>query len=206
MRIAIVFIIVQAALRAQNAFPTPTPQLQFLNSGGQPLAAGKLCTYVSNTTTPLATYTDSTAITANSNPIILDSSGSASIWINPSALYTYVLRSGGDGTCATGSILWTQNNVGLQGPGLVNAIYLSAYGSGASGTGAYIDLAPVRYPVQNCYDAFGNSTNVPIRYGSFPNFGTDDTIMWVSQSPLAGVNPAGCVNQLATQTQYGHRG
>lgn len=103
-----------SALRAQitlpNAVPMPTPEIQYLDMNGAPLAGSKLCTYAAGTSTPLATYTDSTAGTPNTNPIILDSAGRASVWV-AAKLYKFVLRTGGDGTCSTGSIVWTQDNV-----------------------------------------------------------------------------------------------
>ena len=51
---------------------TPSPKMQFFDGVGDPLVGGKLYTYASGTTTPLATYTDATGGSANTNPIILD--------------------------------------------------------------------------------------------------------------------------------------
>src|SRR5574340_759737 len=62
--------------------PAPMPKLQFWNNSGQVLASGKIYTYVPNSTTPKATYTDSTGGSTNSNPVILDTAGRANIWIN----------------------------------------------------------------------------------------------------------------------------
>lgn len=93
-----------------NAVPMPTPEIQYLDSAGMPLAGAKLCTYAAGTSTPLATYTSSTAGTPNTNPIILDSYGRASVWVGPQ-LYKFVLRQGGNGLCTTGTVLWTQDNV-----------------------------------------------------------------------------------------------
>lgn len=100
-------------MRAQtlpNAVPAPQPETQWFGSNGRPLAGGKLCAYAAGTSTPLATYTDSTAGTPNTNPVILDVGGRASVWIGPQ-LYKFVLRSGGDSTCTTGNVEWTQDNV-----------------------------------------------------------------------------------------------
>ncbi len=101
-------------LRAQptlpNAVPFPNPEIQFLDRNGHPLAGAKLCSYSAGTNTPLATYTDSTAATPNTNPIVLDVNGRASVWVGP-PLYKFVLRTGGDGTCTTGTVVWTQDNV-----------------------------------------------------------------------------------------------
>jgi len=102
------------ALSAQtlpNAVPMPTPEIQYLSSTGAPLVGAKLCTYAAGSSTPLATYTDSTAGTPNTNPVVLDANGRASIWVGP-ALYKFVLRVGGDGTCSTGAVQWSQDNVG----------------------------------------------------------------------------------------------
>lgn len=94
-----------------NAVPMPTPEIQYLDVNGAPLSGAYLCTYAAGTTTPLATYTDSTAGSPNTNPIVLDSVGRASVWVGPS-LYKFVLRTGGTGnSCSTGSVVWTQDNV-----------------------------------------------------------------------------------------------
>lgn len=53
---------------------------QFLDLNGRPLDGGKVYTYKAGTTTPLVTYRDA-AFTQNTNPIILDSSGCADIFI-----------------------------------------------------------------------------------------------------------------------------
>lgn len=60
----------------------PVPVLKFTDVNGVPLAGGLVYTYVTGTTTPLATYTDSTGTVANPNPVVLDSTGAASIWIS----------------------------------------------------------------------------------------------------------------------------
>lgn len=84
--------------------------MTFVDTAGVPLASSKLCTYAAGTSTPLATYTDSTAGTPNANPIVLDSAGRAQVWI-AAALYKFVLRTGGDGTCSTGSVAWSSDNI-----------------------------------------------------------------------------------------------
>lgn len=69
---------------------TPIPKTQFIGADGVPLAGGKVYTYAAGTTTPQATYTDSTGTTANTNPIILDSRGEANIWLGE-ATYKFKL-------------------------------------------------------------------------------------------------------------------
>jgi hypothetical protein len=68
---------------------TPTPKQQIFGTDGTPLVGGKIYTYSAGTTTPLATYTDAGGLTANTNPIILDSLGQASIWLSTSTSYKF---------------------------------------------------------------------------------------------------------------------
>lgn len=84
---------------------TPIPKLQFFDANGNPLVGGKLYTYAAGTTTPLATYTDSTGTSANTNPIILDSRGEASVWL-ANSLYKFELRDSVD------ALIWTSDNIG----------------------------------------------------------------------------------------------
>ena len=83
---------------------SPTPKLQFFDANGAPLVGGLLYTYEAGSTTPLATYTDSTGVSANTNPIVLDSRGEANVWlagdIYKFALYTNV-----------GVLIWTVDNI-----------------------------------------------------------------------------------------------
>lgn len=62
----------------------PSFARQFFDDSGNPLAGGKVYTFVAGTNTPLATYTDQTEETAHPNPIILDAAGRASIWVSDS--------------------------------------------------------------------------------------------------------------------------
>ena len=86
------------------AVVTPTAKAQFIDAAGVPLAGGFLYTYVAGTTTPQATYTDSTSATANSNPIVLDSRGEANIWLS-SSTYKFKLCD------STNTEIWTVDNI-----------------------------------------------------------------------------------------------
>lgn len=64
---------------------------QFLDANGAPLNAGKLYTYVAGTvSTNKATYTAADGLTASDNPITLDSSGRATLFLSGS--YKFVLK------------------------------------------------------------------------------------------------------------------
>ena len=84
---------------------TASPFMQFTTTAGAPLIGGKVYTYAAGTTTPLATYTDNTGGTANTNPVILNVRGEAAIWLSPSS-YKFVLKDAND------VLIWTSDNLG----------------------------------------------------------------------------------------------
>jgi hypothetical protein len=102
----------------------PFPRQQFFDANGKPLAGGQIFTYQAGTTTPLATYTDSTGTTANPNPVILDAGGFASIWLGGSN-YKIVAED------ANGVTQWSADNVSsvslaqLQGQSTLAALTVS---------------------------------------------------------------------------------
>lgn len=98
---------------------SPVPKLQFLDANGNPLVGGKLYSYAAGTTTPQPTYTDYGGAVANANPVILDSRGEASVWLDAS-LYKLKL------TTSTDVEVWTVDNVG--GPDQFTLAQLAASG------------------------------------------------------------------------------
>lgn len=85
---------------------SPSPKMQFFTANGVPLAGGKLYTYVAGgLTIPQTTYTDSSGITPNTNPIILDSRGEANVWLSDGLLYAFKL------TDSLDSLIWTVDNI-----------------------------------------------------------------------------------------------
>lgn len=60
----------------------PNGRQQFCDPNGQPYAGGKVYFYSPGTTTPETTYQDQGLTVPNTNPIILDASGRATIWGN----------------------------------------------------------------------------------------------------------------------------
>ena len=77
------------------------PYQQFYDDNGNPLSGGKIFTYTAGTLTPRATYTDQGGLTANSNPVILDSAGRADIWLDNSAAYKFIVKTSTDTTIRT---------------------------------------------------------------------------------------------------------
>ena len=117
---------------------TPTPKQQIYGSDGNPLVGGKIYTYAAGTTTPLATYTDAGGLTANTNPIILNSLGQANIWLAPSSSYKFSVYTSAD------VLLYTVDNITAPIDYLSLVTSLASpppIGSTAPNTGAFTTLS-----------------------------------------------------------------
>jgi len=84
--------------------PVQNPHVTFVNGAGAPCAHCTLQTFAAGTTTPLATYTDASGTSMNTNPIILDPAGGANIWVGNNS-YKFVLKD------QSGSTIWTVDQV-----------------------------------------------------------------------------------------------
>lgn len=85
----------------------PWLKMQFRHpTTGALLVGGKLYSYAAGTSTPLVTYNTNveSVPTQNTNPVILDASGEASVWLSSSA-YKFIL------TDADDVVLWTVDNI-----------------------------------------------------------------------------------------------
>ncbi len=92
-----------------------SPQLipRYCDNNGNALSGGLLATYIAGTTSPLATYSDSTGSAALPNPIVLSSRGepmtggsvTCGIWLTEGLAYKFQLQT------STGSPIWTLDNV-----------------------------------------------------------------------------------------------
>jgi hypothetical protein len=99
--LALTFVTAKAQTAVQ---PIPDPHMSFVNAVGLACAGCKLSTFAAGTTTSLATFTDSTGAVQNTNPVILDLTGSANIW-GSQAAYKFVLED------PLGNILFTEDNI-----------------------------------------------------------------------------------------------
>ncbi len=102
----IVALLCPLSALAQGTIPFVEPQ--YFDSNGNPLAGGKLYSYATGTTTPLATYSDKNLNVQNTNPIILGSDGRprdvtglviVSVFMT-AAVYEFVMKS------STGTTIW----------------------------------------------------------------------------------------------------
>src|SRR5258708_7065177 len=91
-----------------SVFLAPFPRIWF----GPAFAGYKFFMYAAGTLTKQSTFTDSTGATPNTNPIILDANGSASIWLTAGVLYKAVLALPTDTDPPTVPI-WTQDNISI---------------------------------------------------------------------------------------------
>jgi len=135
---------------------TPTPKQQIYGSDGAPLVGGKIYTYSAGTTTPLATYTDVGAGTANTNPIILDSLGQANIWLGSSS-YKFSVYTSAD------VLLYTVDNINapLDAGGLTTTLASPPpIGSTAPNTGAFTTLGATTGTITTLNSTTGNITTV----------------------------------------------
>lgn len=84
-------------------FISPVGNEQQFNASGAPLTGGKIFTYSAGSTTPLATYTDSTGLTQQANPIILNSLGlpTSPIWLLGGVTAKFVIKDAADNTLRT---------------------------------------------------------------------------------------------------------
>lgn len=111
MRKALISLLFCTAMSAQVAVtPYRNARATFVDPNGLPLASGCVFFYEGGTNTPQNTYTDSTGSTPNPNPVILDSTGSANIWLGPET-YKIAAWSYGGTNCSTGVQQWVVDNV-----------------------------------------------------------------------------------------------
>lgn len=138
-----------------TAYLLPVPKARFWNQAGNaPLVGGKVYTYQAGTAIPLASYTDSTGLVPNTNPVILDGSGEADIWL--SGNYKIVLQD------STGTQQWSVDNVSDIGTAIANIFgqIMNIYAGTSGGTANALTLSPS--PSLNSY-----TTGQKVRFSIF---------------------------------------
>lgn len=101
-----------------NVNISPTPMQRFVDSNGNAMSGGLLFTYQAGTTTKFPTYTDSSGNTQNTNPIVLNQRGEASVWLVPTQSYKFVLSPPNDTDPPT-SPIWTEDHIISPAPAAV---------------------------------------------------------------------------------------
>lgn len=94
--------------------PAPILNTQFIPGGNTPANGAQLFSYITGSSTKLATYTTSSGAVANSNPIVLDSggnlTGSREVWLIQSSTYRFILAPSTD-TDPPVSPYWTMDSI-----------------------------------------------------------------------------------------------
>jgi hypothetical protein len=108
------FAVITALAHGQTAQPLLQPFQTFLDYNGNPCSGCSLFSYAAGTTTPQATWTNASESATNTNPIILNAAGGATIWMGDNS-YKFVLQN------TAGTVIWTVDQVlapfpGGQGP------------------------------------------------------------------------------------------
>lgn len=114
----------------------PAPRQQFLDASGDPYSGAKLFTYTAGTTTKANTYTTSVGDVANTNPIVLDSSGRTpyGVWLTSGSNYKFVLAPSTDTDPPTSPIFTEDVIAGTND----TAVIASAQWSASAMTPTYI--------------------------------------------------------------------
>lgn len=118
----------------------PNPRHQFFDSSGNPLASGSLETYAAGTTTPLATYSDVTLLTANPTTITLNSAGvpqvsstEVALFLTPGLSYKFIVKN------SAGSTIFTRDFITAVPPSSVDVDVTGTAGEALSaGEWAYL--------------------------------------------------------------------
>jgi hypothetical protein len=74
------------------------PFIQVVDANGKPYAGAKLYTYITNTSTPLATYTDAALTTPHANPVVADANGTFPPIYLQKQSYKLILKTSADVT------------------------------------------------------------------------------------------------------------
>lgn len=117
----------------------PFPKHQLFDNNGDPAAGYKLFCYEAGTTTKQDTFSDAGLTTPNANPIVLDSAGRATIFLND-ARYKFVLAPPTD-TDPPVSPVWTVDSVAATAAFDVSLAVDGIAGEGAIGPGSLVFLS-----------------------------------------------------------------
>lgn len=151
---------------------------QLFNDNGDPLAGGKIYTYLAGTTTPAATYTTSAGSIAHSNPIILDGAGrvpTGEIWLTDGISYKFVVED------SVGALIGTYDNLVGINSNFVNYTAQQEIQTATAGQTVF-NLTTMQYqPGTNSLSVFVDGVN---QYGPGAQYAyveTDqDTVTFVS--------------------------
>ncbi len=163
--------------------PIPFVRPQWFNSNGIPCSGCKLYSYIAGTSTPQATYFDAALSMPNTNPIVLDAAGRATVFLG-SLSYKFVLN------LPNGSQLWSIDGVNASALALLS---LNNIWTGSNDfTGATIFDGPTTFNVGFTSNGPANLLNGGTLQGTFtgsPIFSGTPTFPNGFSSTVATGNP-----------------
>ena len=161
----------------------PLPVQSFRDSNGNPLAGGLLYTYSAGTSTPLATYTDSTGATPNANPIVLNSRGEANLWLTTGQSYKLILQD------SLANLIWSVDQVG------------NATGVVPAASGANVDITSLGNNTTTIYTTAGTATTYAITpVPAYTAYAAGMSFM-VNFALASGIAPTLAISGLTTPPQ-----
>jgi hypothetical protein len=193
---------------------SPIPKLQLFTNAGAPAVGYQLFTYIAGSATKQATYADSLFAGANSNPIILDSAGRATVFLSE-ASYKFVLAPPTDSDPPT-SPIWTVDGVqgvpaqagntdvaGVGGQALVagEIVYLSDatgrwFVTTTAAAVSSVDAAKVGIIISGCADASGSVVvRIAGRVTTVPALTLGATYYLTTAGALVTPTPAGAYSR-----------
>ncbi len=154
----------------------PLPKQRFTDNNGNPLVGGLVFTYAAGTTTKQATYTDSTGATPNTNPVVLDARGEASIWLDQTLAYKVTVSPSTDTDPPTAPI-WTVDNIPVSAinAGLVS-FGVQSYPANTVGGALFTTVWGDGVTDQSANLLAANALGFPIRIKGVLVIGTPTTI------------------------------
>ncbi|MGG1948966.1 hypothetical protein AB1286_29870 [Trinickia sp. NRRL B-1857] len=141
-----------------GALLAPDPMFRAYDNNNNPLAGGQLYTYQAGTTTPATTYTDSTAGTSNSNPVVLNARGEAPVWLSPTQAYKLVLKD------ANGNTIWTVDQVTSPAPVAVGNMTDELGSDGNPGFKTGADFTPGTTTSLTLSQNYGTAANIWVAF------------------------------------------
>ena len=143
---------------------------QLFNNNGDPLAGGKIFSYLSGTTTPETTYTTNAGNIQHSNPIILDGAGrvpSGEIWLTNGISYKFIVQD------SANNLIGTFDNIkGIGDTAFTNIVNYTGTGSQTAFT---LPITPIS---ENFINVFINGV-----YQFKNTFSVTGTTLTFSQAP-----------------------
>jgi len=169
-----------------SALLAPTPVMRFYDNNNNPLAGGQLYTYQAGTSTPAATFTDSTAVTQNPNPVVMNARGEASVWFSPTQAYKLVLKD------ASANTIWTVDQVTSPAPVAVGNMTDEKGAGGTAGFAANVDFTPGTTTSLTLSTNYGSASNLWVAFDGAEqgadNYSLSGTTLTFNSAIPTGVN------------------